>query len=91
MCRNFTIPVLETIPLKHRISKLSKENMKYTLTLLFIYNAEVIYALKLRHLSSKIKSRYITRKARITYKKYRAVLIHVKVFLRFYNKSFLIL
>ena len=56
--------------------------MKYTLTLLFLYNAEVIYALQLRHLSSKIESRYmyVTRKPRITFKKCRAVLIHVKVF-----------
>ena len=28
--------------------------MKYTLTLLFLYNAEVRYALQLRQLSSKI-------------------------------------
>ena len=51
--------------------------MKYTLTLLFLYNAE---ALQLRHLSGKIESRYVTRKPRITFKKCRAALIHVKLF-----------
>ena len=39
--------------------------MKYTLTLLFLYNAEVRFALQLRHLSSKIQSGYVTRKFRI--------------------------
>ena len=39
--------------------------MKYTLTLLFLYNAEVRFALQLRHLSSKIQSGYVTRKSRI--------------------------
>ena len=54
--------------------------MKYTLTLLFLYNAEVTYALQLRHLSGKIESRYVTRKPRITFKKCRAALIHVTLF-----------
>ena len=39
--------------------------MKYTLTLLFLYHAEVRYALQLRHLSSKIQRGYVTRKSRI--------------------------
>ena len=39
--------------------------MKYTLTLLFLYKAEVRYALRLRQLSSKIQSGYVTRKSRI--------------------------
>ena len=51
--------------LYHRDSKLSKEDMKKTLTLLFLFNAEVRYALQLRHLSSKIQSGYVTRKSRI--------------------------
>ena len=36
--------------------------MKYTLNLLFLYNAEMRYALPLRHLSNKIQSGYVTRK-----------------------------
>ena len=39
--------------------------MKKTLTLLFLYNAEVRYALQLRHLSNKIQIAYVTRKSRI--------------------------
>ena len=35
------------------------------MTLLFLYNAEVRYALQLRHLSSKIQSGNVTRKSRI--------------------------
>ena len=61
MFRNFTILFIQTFPLTSRL-KLSKEDMKYKLTLLFLYNAEVRYALQLRHLSSKIQRGYVTRK-----------------------------
>ena len=43
--------------------------MKKTLTLLFLFYAEVRYALQLRHLSSKIQSGYVTRKSRIVHLK----------------------
>ena len=50
---------------QHRDSKLSKEDKKLTLTLLFLYNAEVRYALQYGHLSNKTQSGSITRKSRI--------------------------
>ena len=35
------------------------------MTLLFLYSAEVRYALQLRHLSNKTRSRSVTRKSRV--------------------------
>ena len=67
MCRNFTIPFIQTIPLTLGL-KLSKEDMNYKLTLLFLYNAEARYAIQLRHLNSKIQRGYITRKSCVWWK-----------------------
>ena len=43
---------------QHQDSKVSKKDMKQTMTLLFLYNAEVRYTVQLRHLSNKTQSGY---------------------------------
>ena len=50
------------------------------MTLLLLYNAEVRYALQLRHLSSKIQSGYVTRKSRIEDLFYPVLLRYYLVF-----------
>ena len=50
---------------QHRDTKLSKKDMKQTSALLFLYNAEVRYALQLRHLSNKTQSGPVAQKSRI--------------------------
>ena len=64
MCRNITNLSYEQYE-QHRDSKLPKEDMKYTLTLLFLYNVEERYALQLPHLSNKTQSGSVTRKSHI--------------------------
>ena len=45
------------------------EDIKQTLTILFLYNAEVRCVLQLRHLSNRTKSGSVTRKSRISNRK----------------------
>ena len=47
----------------------SIEDIKQTLTILFLYNAEVRCVLQLRHLSNRTKSGSVTRKSRISNRK----------------------
>ena len=49
----------------HQLCFPGLQTISRRLTLLFLYNVEVRYALQLRHLSSKIQSGHITRKSRI--------------------------
>ena len=51
MCRNITSG-LKTILSRHDI------NIDFNVSLLFLYHAEVRYALQLRHLSNKTRIRY---------------------------------
>ena len=46
---------------QHQDSKVSKKDMKQTMTLLFLYNAEVRYTVQLRHLTNKTQSGSVTR------------------------------
>ena len=65
MCRNTRIFHINNTN-NTGTQQLYKEDTKQTSTLLVHYNAEVRYALQLRHLINKTQSRPVNRKSRFT-------------------------